>query len=102
MRAADERDAALVEQLPGGRGRGTAEELKRLVLRRHEHALDLRDAAPRDVRADEQRELIGGQRPDGAGGNGDGDTLNITAVELAEQLLDQVGVCRPAEGQRTG
>ena len=71
------------DRLDGAR----AEDRQRRVLRRDQRDLRV-EAHAVGVAADEQRELVGGQRPAGARRDDDGQALGVALLEVAQQAAD--------------
>ncbi len=100
--AGDELHAGGGELVAHGGGGGRPEPRERLALGRHDHDAQVVQADAGRLAGGHQRQLVGGQRPDGAGRDDDGQRLRVALVDVGEQAAEHVGVAARLPGDRTG
>ena len=80
----------------------SAEQPQRRLLRRHQGDPSVAHAALRQAFAGHQGQLVGGQRPDHAGGHHEGHLAHLSAFQLFEDLGNRPALTRPRERQGPG
>ena len=101
MANGDEPDLVLLEQALHGVDPGAPEELKRFFLWRHENELDSLHVVSAEVGRSHERELVGRQRPRGAPGDDECDSMDVAGDRLGEDPANRPGVGRAAERLRS-
>jgi hypothetical protein len=98
--ARDELHPGVVERAADGLARRRAEHLERLVLAGRDHDVRLRHPALAQGGGREERELVEGQQPAGAGRRGEHEAKPGVGGDARHHLLDTARAHRAAERHR--